>query len=97
MSDETLPTAESCILRALDFAVRFGGIDGDHHKRWVIDQMVRALTGCPMETAEAKDYRGNPYSYQRQGESDAYRALVKAACEGEDGPDTNEWDQGIAP
>ena len=26
-----------------DFAVRFGGISGDHHKAWVIDQMVRAL------------------------------------------------------
>lgn len=31
--------------KALDFANRYGGIDGDHHKSWVIDQMVRALTG----------------------------------------------------
>lgn len=30
---------------ALEFARRFGGIDGAHHKAWVIDQMVRALTG----------------------------------------------------
>lgn len=30
---------------ALEVAMRFGGIDGDHHKTWVIDQMVRALTG----------------------------------------------------
>lgn len=25
--------------------MRYGGIDGEHHKTWVIDQMVRALTG----------------------------------------------------
>ncbi len=30
---------------AIDLAVRYGGIDGDHHKAWVIDQMVRALAG----------------------------------------------------
>lgn len=31
------------IQRAVDLAQRFGMIDGDHHKQWVIDQMVRAL------------------------------------------------------
>lgn len=31
--------------RALEYAYRFGGIGGEHHKAWVIDQMVRALTG----------------------------------------------------
>jgi hypothetical protein len=30
---------------AIELAVRYGGIDGDHHKRWVIDQMVRILAG----------------------------------------------------
>ena len=30
---------------AIDIAVRYGGIDGDHHKAWVIDQMVRVLAG----------------------------------------------------
>jgi hypothetical protein len=33
--------------RALQIAREFGGIDGDHHKTWVIDQMVAALTGQP--------------------------------------------------
>ena len=33
------------IQAAIDLAVRFGGIDGGHHKSWVIDQMVRALAG----------------------------------------------------
>jgi hypothetical protein len=30
---------------ALEIAHRYGTIDGGHHKMWVIDQMVRALTG----------------------------------------------------
>ena len=30
---------------ALEIAHRYGGIDGAHHKMWVIDQMVRALAG----------------------------------------------------
>ena len=30
---------------ALAIAQRYGGIDGTHHKEWVIDQMVRCMTG----------------------------------------------------
>ena len=33
------------IFEALSCAHLFGGIDGSHHKMWVIDQMVRHLTG----------------------------------------------------
>jgi phosphatidylserine/phosphatidylglycerophosphate/cardiolipin synthase-like enzyme len=32
--------------RALAVALRYGQIDGDHHKAWVIDQMVRLLAGA---------------------------------------------------
>jgi len=28
---------------AVEFAERFGMIDGEHHKQWVIDQMLRKL------------------------------------------------------
>ena len=51
---------------------------------WVIDQMVRALTGCPVNA-------------EGQGESPAYQTLVAAAKAGEDGPETYSWDTGIAP
>lgn len=34
---------------ALEIAFRFSQIDGDHHKAWVIDQMVRSLTGDKYE------------------------------------------------
>lgn len=30
---------------ALEVACQFGPTEGGHHKMWVIDQMVRALTG----------------------------------------------------
>jgi hypothetical protein len=31
--------------KALSVVSEFGDIDGAHHKQWVIDQMVRAITG----------------------------------------------------
>lgn len=33
------------IEKAIDLAVRYGQIDGGHHKTWVIDQIVRILAG----------------------------------------------------
>lgn len=93
------PVLNCCsrIKKALDYAVRYGGIDGDHHKAWVIDQMVRALTGCPMIEGHSIDCNGNPYIYQYQGESPEYIKLVADAKTGEDGPETYEWNEGIAP
>lgn len=52
-----------------------GAFDGDHHKMWAIDQVVRILCGS----------------------DEAYAQWVKEYCDGEDGPDTYEWDTGIAP
>lgn len=37
--------AEERNWRAINLAVRYGGVDGLHHKNWVIDQMVRILAG----------------------------------------------------
>jgi hypothetical protein len=84
MSDE-----DPRISQALKIAYEFGTTDGDHHKMWVIDQMVRVLTGCPMveRTSRFPDAHGNTYTYQGLGESEAYRAFIA------DG----EWDEGIAP
>lgn len=70
------------IVRALAIA-ESGGIDGAHHKQWTIDQMVRALCGQP----EIGDLH-------RTAE---YAAWVRAYRSGEDGPDTYEWSEGIAP
>lgn len=50
---------------ALDLAWRFGQIDGDHHKEWVIDQMVRALTGDQYDqwVSRAKSGEDGPDTY----------------------------------
>ena len=37
------------INKALKIAKNYSQIDGSHHKEWVIDQMVRALTGSKFE------------------------------------------------
>jgi len=36
---------ESPVNRALRLAFDYGTVDGDHHRTWLIDQMVRVLTG----------------------------------------------------
>ena len=44
---------------ALLLLFRYGGIDGDHHKQWVLDQVVRTLTGSKREYAKwVKAYNG---------------------------------------
>lgn len=83
--------------KALEIAHRYGGIDGGHHKEWVVDQMVRALTGCPIVTATSSDANGENYEYETQGESEEYHTFLRDFAEGEDGPHTYSWGIGIAP
>jgi hypothetical protein len=61
--------------QALEIINRYGGIDGGHHKQWVLDQVVRVLT-------------------ENQG---GYLQWLAQHCDGEDGPETYGWDEGIAP
>jgi hypothetical protein len=68
-----MPPPEDRIRHALDLAHQWGGIDGGHHKQWIIDQMVRALAGPD------------------------YEQWVARRKPGDDGPDTYDWDEGIAP
>ena len=90
-------TPQERIEEALKVVTQYGGTDGDHHKAWVIDQMVRALTGCPMVEKSKIDVGGFAYTYLTRGESEEYVGFVKGYCEGEDGPETYEWNTGIAP
>jgi hypothetical protein len=71
------------IAAALDIAFGYGMIDGEHHKMWVIDQMVRALLG--EEYAE----------WVREHNEGA--EWIREQNEGADGPDTFVWDEGIPP
>ncbi|GIH07445.1 hypothetical protein Rhe02_55120 [Rhizocola hellebori] len=82
---------------ALHIADMYGQADGEHHKTWAIDQMVRALTDCPEVEKEDFDYLGEAYTYTAYGESGEYQRFVAAHNDGQDGPDTYSWDVGIAP
>jgi hypothetical protein len=85
------------IQNALHRAWKSGSVDGDHHKMWVIDQMVRELTGCPIITETAKGSNGKMYEYETLGESEAYKEFVRNAKDGEDGPETYSWETGTPP
>lgn len=44
---------EHRVMEALELIERYGTIDGDHHKQWVIDQIARKLTGDNYELFRA--------------------------------------------
>lgn len=66
---ESKPTTsdQGRIEKALELAIRFGGIDGDHHKAWVIDQMCRALCESELDyqqmVAAARGGEDGPETY----------------------------------
>ena len=85
------------VTKALAIAVAYGRTDVAHHKDWVIDQMVRALTGCPVRLDVEVLAGGKEFILCEQLESEAYKELVAQACAGEDGSQTYGWSTGIAP
>lgn len=59
--------------RALQIIERYGGSRDAQHQQWVLDQVVRALTG------------------------EGYDDWVHRQRDGDDGPHTFEWSEGVAP
>lgn len=53
------------IKSALSVILHYGGIDGEHHKTWVIDQVARYLAGDHYEelVRMAKDGADGPDTY----------------------------------
>jgi hypothetical protein len=51
---------------ALELIKRYGSIDGGHHKQWVLDQVVRILTGEHYDkwVAECKAGQDGPHTYE---------------------------------
>lgn len=84
--------------KARDFAMyfieRYGGIDGDHHKTWVLDQVSRCLKGTKVIIKQASWDNGQIEWRIQTGEpSKKYLKWVKDICmDGE-----YEYDEGIAP
>ena len=85
------------IKAALEYALKYGQIDGAHHKTWVIDQIVRALTGSVMVRKKSVDVQGNVHYFEEQDTSNEYARLIDEHRDGEDGPNTYIWDQGTPP
>ena len=58
-------TNDERIDEAVSLIIRYGGIDGDHHKAWVLDQVMRALTGDQYEriVKEACAGKDGPNTY----------------------------------
>lgn len=62
-------SAREAIADAIRVAEDWGHAEGDHHKAWVIDQMVRALTGVDYEHWVAAYEASNEGSIWIQGVS----------------------------
>lgn len=81
------------------FIERYGQIDGDHHKQWVMDQCMRIIHGTKLIIVKAKWDDGlEEYRVKLEDKpSKKYLNWVKEMCDGEDGPETYSYDEGIAP
>lgn len=66
-------TDKEKICKAIELIKEYGGIDGSHHKQWLLDRIIRRLL------------------------VDDYQKWVDEYQNGEDGPETYQWDEGIAP
>ena len=85
---------------ALHFVTVYGGFDGAHHKAWVLDQVARILNGTRVIVKEARWENGNKelrYWTDEDNPSQKYLEWVIDAKAGEDGPNTYDYDEGIAP
>jgi len=83
---------------ALWYIGSYGGADGSHHKAWVLDQVARILHGTPVICREARWDDGRSELRVATGApSNAYLEWVRAMRDGEDGPDTYDYDEGVAP
>lgn len=50
------PVIADNVQKAIDIAFQYAGLDGDHHKMWVIDQMIRALLTPEQYKAWVREY-----------------------------------------
>jgi hypothetical protein len=66
MDKELVLVLNHRITSALTIAASYGQIDGEHHKEWAIDQMVRALLPNNYEdfVAKAKNGEDGPNTYE---------------------------------
>jgi len=94
----------------LYFIQCYGSYSGSQHKDWVLDQIARVLKGCKVQVKLAqwgdlilngenseKIIRHEELRISVVSESDEYLKFVADCKDGEDGPETFEYNIGIAP
>lgn len=96
-SEGVVDTVHTPTENALMYITMYGGIDGAHHKDWVLDQVARILNGAPVVVYAAKWEDGYTEYRPVVGESEQYHEWVAACKDGENGPDTYSYSVGIAP
>jgi hypothetical protein len=76
----------------------YGGIDGAHHKDWVLDHVARILKGTKVIIKIAKWGDGVENTrFSLDEPTLEYHSWVTELKNGEDGPETYGYDIGIAP
>jgi hypothetical protein len=57
ITEERIPESDADRMElAIDLGLELGGYDGDHHKKWVIDQMIRLLADDRYESLVGDRY-----------------------------------------
>lgn len=84
---------------ALHWLFRYGQIDGEHHKTWVMDQVAQILHGTPVVGKIARWDDGEiEYRFSLGEPSQAYRDWVEEYLgRDENGEAQYDYDTGIAP
>ena len=78
---------------ALKYIEKYGGIDGAHHKDWVLDQVARILNGTKVIVTVAKWENGEEeYRIILDEPTDKYKEWVIEIC-----GDEYDYEEGIAP
>ena len=82
--------------KAIAIAGYYGNSDEPHHVKWALDQMVRALTGCPIVALTGKDVKNQSFDYLAFGKSAQYQKFLDDVEHDPAGWGC-AWDPGIAP
>ncbi len=84
---------------AMHFIHSYGQIEGDHHSKWVLDQVARAMHGGVPTVKLAKwDDGQEEYRVSELSETKEYLAWIKEMLGEEvDGEYEYDYDEGIAP
>lgn len=71
---------------------QYGSIDGDHHSKWLIDQIARIVKGSSVTVKIAK-WSDGQYEYRVHVDEgcEQYDAWRKSIC------DEDDYDEGIPP